>query len=264
MFIKKFFLVVLVLVFFTRAPLLYAQYGSGDYGTGVYADSEATSSSSVSSNTTRSSAHANIAISSTPATPQSFRFTKNISFVTPQINDSNEVAQLESFLNEYEGEHLNVNGIYDIEDVAAVKRFQTKYRTAVLDVWKLPEATGYVGITTRLKINSLLQKTTAVCPAFTEYNGGITGIFQSEEVAKTQKMLQSLDLYTGNISGFWDYSTHLAMVSFQEKFHEAMLDPWQLTSGTGYKYKTTNKFLNYLAGCDEGAVDLDGAGTFDF
>jgi len=44
-----------------------------------------------------------------------------------------------------------------------------------------------------------------------------------------------------------------------------MLLPWGLTVGTGYKYKTTNKFLNYFVGCTTtGAIDLDGHGMFNF
>jgi hypothetical protein len=43
-----------------------------------------------------------------------------------------------------------------------------------------------------------------------------------------------------------------------------MLKPWALAYGTGYKYKTTNKFLNMIVGCETSAVELDGQGTFDY
>lgn len=188
----------------------------------------------------------------------------NISFVFPVYNQTKDVTLLQSFLDRFEGERLGVTGVYSAQDMEAVKRFQNKYKRQVLEVWNLTEATGYVGITTRLKINSLIRGTTAVCPAFTEYNGGISGVVQSEEIKKTQEILTELGLYSGPISGTWDALTSRALTSFQELFKEVMLTPWGITSGTGYKYKTTNKFLNYFAGCETGDVDLEGSGTFSF
>ena len=69
-------------------------------------------------------------------------------------------------------------------------------------------------------------------------------------------------MYSGNINNVWDGATNNALIKFQQTFHEVMLDPWHLTIGTGYKYKTTNKFLNYFAGCDTGAVYLEGVGSY--
>jgi len=116
-----------------------------------------------------------------------------------------------------------------------------------------------------MKAADLRQKrsATAQCPAFTEYNGGLSGIMQSAEIGKTQQILADLDMYSGPISNIWDISTNRALVTFQETFREVMLDPWNITEGTGYKYKTTNKFLNYFAGCDTGAVDLEGIGVYE-
>lgn len=201
-----------------------------------------------------------------PATsiPASFTFNKNVSFAQSSSNSVDDVTNLEKFLNAFAGENLIVNGTYEQGDVDAVKRFQKKYRKEILDIWNLGEATGYVGLTTRLKMNFLLKGQSASCPVFTEYNGGTQGIKNSAEIGKTQTILKQLDMYSGAINNTWDTSTNHAMVTFQETFREVMLAPWQLTKGTGYKYKTTNKFLNYFAGCDTGAVDLDGAGTFNF
>ena len=113
-------------------------------------------------------------------------------------------------------------------------------------------------------MNFLIKGDTAICPVFTEYNGGLSGITFSTEIGETQRILQDLDMYTGPINNTWDSATNQALITFQETFREVMLDPWNITQGTGYKYKTTNKFLNYFAGCDTGAVELEGVGRFDF
>ena len=71
------------------------------------------------------------------------------------VNNPVEVEKLERFLNEFEGENLAVDGIYDQTDYEAVKRFQVKYREDILDPWNHDEATGYVYITTKKKINEI-------------------------------------------------------------------------------------------------------------
>ena len=70
-------------------------------------------------------------------------------------NNPVEVEKLERFLNEFEGENLAVNGIYEQIDFDAVSRFQEKYLADVLSPWSHNKATGYVYITTKKKINEL-------------------------------------------------------------------------------------------------------------
>jgi len=70
-------------------------------------------------------------------------------------NSSDDMRRLEQFLNEYEGENLSVNGVFESSDVAAVERFQEKYRSEVLTPWGLSAPTGYVYQTTRDHINRL-------------------------------------------------------------------------------------------------------------
>ena len=74
------------------------------------------------------------------------------------LNDPVEVKKLEWFLNEFEGESLAINGIYEQVDFDAVSRFQEKYLEDVLTPWGHIEATGYVYITTKKKINELYCK----------------------------------------------------------------------------------------------------------
>jgi peptidoglycan hydrolase-like protein with peptidoglycan-binding domain len=178
-------------------------------------------------------------------------------------NNTDDVRKLETFLNDKQGEFLVVDGVYGVEDLAAVKRFQKKYASEVLGVWGLSEPTGYVYRTTLMKINSFYCDQSLTCPAFTEYNSR-TENSTSTEVAKTKTLLSELGFYSGVINNTFDTSLNTSLKSFQETFSETMLKPWGLVYGTGYKYKTTNKFLNMLVGCQTSAVELDGRGTFNY
>ena len=70
-------------------------------------------------------------------------------------NNPVEVRKLETFLNEFEGENLEVNGIYEQVDFDAVSRFQAKYFDLVLSPWSHNSSTGYVYITTKKRINEI-------------------------------------------------------------------------------------------------------------
>ena len=70
-------------------------------------------------------------------------------------NPTSEVEKLERFLNEYENEELVVDGVYKAADVAAVMRFQRKYKDDVLFPWGETQPTGYVYKTTLKKINDI-------------------------------------------------------------------------------------------------------------
>jgi len=77
-------------------------------------------------------------------------------------NDPEEVKKLESFLNEYLGVDLPVNGIYEEVDYNAVKQFQLFMKDDVLAPWVLVGClpsditpTGYVYRTTEWAINNM-------------------------------------------------------------------------------------------------------------
>lgn len=70
-------------------------------------------------------------------------------------NNPIEVEKLERFLNEFEGENLPVNGIYEQADYDAVSVFQEKYLGDILSPWSYNKSTGYVYITTKKKINEI-------------------------------------------------------------------------------------------------------------
>ncbi|MCK5096061.1 MAG: PKD domain-containing protein [Candidatus Pacebacteria bacterium] len=96
-------------------------------------------------------------------------------------NNPVEVEKLEKFLNEFENENSSVNGIYEQADYEAVKRFQIKYREDILDPWNHDEATGYVYITTKKKVNEL----------YCEREFPLTAS-QEAEVVAFKAMLQSI------------------------------------------------------------------------
>jgi len=70
-------------------------------------------------------------------------------------NSPSEVKKLEKFLKDYEGINIKVDGVFSLSDAEAVKLFQEKYRSDVLDPWGMKRASGFVYKTTLAKINEL-------------------------------------------------------------------------------------------------------------
>lgn len=69
-------------------------------------------------------------------------------------NDPAEVLKLQIFLKVFEGRNdIPLDGFYDLTTYNAVKDFQKKYGLDVLNPWGIGDSTGYVFITTTLKIN---------------------------------------------------------------------------------------------------------------
>jgi hypothetical protein len=70
-------------------------------------------------------------------------------------NDPAAVKALEYFLYTFEGEDISMDGVYGTSDIAAVKRFQQKYRTTILTPYGLSQPTGRVQESTLYVINTL-------------------------------------------------------------------------------------------------------------
>ncbi len=71
-------------------------------------------------------------------------------------NNPTEVTKLQLFLKNFEGySDLAVTGFFDITTDRAVRGFQDKYKSDVLDPWNLPGNTGYVYYTTKKKVNEI-------------------------------------------------------------------------------------------------------------
>lgn len=74
---------------------------------------------------------------------------------------------------------------------------------------------------------------------------------QGEEVRNLQRCFIYLteedeDLYSGEVTGFFDETTKNAVTYFQEKYREEILDPHNFKNGTGMVAKSTRKKLNEL------------------
>ena len=101
------------------------------------------------------------------------------------------MEKLERFLNEFEGENLPINGIYEQIDFEAVSRFQEKYLGDILSPWSHNKATGYVYITTKKKINEIYcQRAFPLTPE------------QEAEVSSFSKRF--LDIFTGDATASTD------------------------------------------------------------
>ena len=101
----------------------------------------------------------------------------------------------------------------------------------------------------------------ASCPHF---NGFWSKGDQSDELTKWQIFLNKELSLQMNPTGYYGAQTDSAIRAFQAKYADKILSPWNLSAPTGNLYKTTRGYANFLFGCDEGVIDLDGTGTVSF
>ncbi len=163
-------------------------------------------------------------------------------------NNSDDVKKLQVFLNTYERENLEVDGIYDQDDVDAVKRFQTKH-SEILSFWNITAPTGYVYITTQKTINKIYCEQTKklTCQYFNLYTkeGDI-----GPEVLKIKSFLNLTQGESLNeSSNLFDASLTGAINKFQLKHASKILAPWGIKVPTGWWYQSTRKTANDLLGC---------------
>jgi acetyl esterase/lipase len=171
-----------------------------------------------------------------------------------KANNPDEVKKLEKFLNEHEGEKLSIDGIFDVNDIAAVKRFQISYTDRIPSLPGINLSLGNVGSLTQNEINIIsCMPILDACPAFTEYNS-ISRNSTSAEVFKTKRMLTALGYYDGPVNAMFDETLKNSLSEFQQTFHSYVLDPGGFTPGI--KSSLTNKFLNKFLGCNTPAVKV--------
>ena len=156
----------------------------------------------------------------------------------------------------------------------AVIRFQEKYADEILTPAGLPSGNGFVGPSTRKKIDELLAvsgveplaggvsapqaaPTTPPGQALRSGSGQATKATilrnliagdAGDDVTALQQLLLDEDVYPeGLITGYFGSLTKQAVIRFQEKYATEILAPVGLARGTGYVGPSTRAKLNQLA-----------------
>jgi len=159
---------------------------------------------------------------------------------------------------------------------AAVIKFQEKYSDEILAPWKFTRGTGIVGPTTRKMLNAQLPSAQAAAPielitptrdfeGIEKWYAGIPNDFifgkrlESGQVNSDVKYLQIiLNTYLdtsvalvgpGSLrkeTNKFGPLTKTAVIKFQEKFSDEVLNPWKLKKGTGIVGPSTRNVLNLL------------------
>lgn len=168
-------------------------------------------------------------------------------------NKKEDVQKIETFLNTYEKEKLVVNGIYEKVDVAAVKRWQAKYRNLILAPMKLRNPTGTIYT---LSMRQIERQSSAICgqsvivhscPFFKTYTKvGDTGA----EVKKIQQFLNIVQGETLPITGLYGPMTVSAAKRFQKSHRKGILSIVTLGFVSGNWNVSTRTKANEVIGCD--------------
>jgi len=93
--------------------------------------------------------------------------------------------------------------------------------------------------------NGIRERTIEKEPAFT-FKSDLEKGSRGKEVTELQKCLAKFpDIYPeGEVTGYFGPKTKEAVIRFQEKYAEDILEPWGFTKGTGVVRKTTRAKLN--------------------
>lgn len=168
-------------------------------------------------------------------------------------NDSGDIKKLETFLNTYEKEKLPVNGIYEPRDVEAVKRWQKKYKTFILDPMRLRQPTGTVYTLSQRQIE---RQTTAscgepivvtACPFFKEY------VAYGDRGSSVKKIQLFLNIVRGEklpVSGVYGPLTQAATKRFQRAYKKDIFNILKLSFISGNWNEATRIKANQAIGCD--------------
>lgn len=168
-------------------------------------------------------------------------------------NKKEDVQKIETFLNTYEKEKLKVNGLYEEVDVLAVKRWQEKYRSLILNPMKLRNPTGTVYT---LSMRQIERQSSAscgqsiivhACPYFKTYTKvGDKG----EEVKKIQQFLNIVQGEKVPITGVYGPVTVAAAKRFQKSYRKGIISIVTLGFVSGNWNVSTRTKANEVIGCD--------------
>lgn len=168
-------------------------------------------------------------------------------------NAVEDVKKLEIFLNTYEKENLPVNGIYEKRDVDAVKRWQQKYRTFILDPMQLKKPTGTVYTLSQRQIERQTTKScgepivVTACPFFKEY---VSYGDRGNDVKKIQLFLNIVRGEKLPVSGVYGPLTKAATKRFQQAYKKDVFNILKLSFISGNWNEATRIKANQAIGCD--------------
>jgi hypothetical protein len=221
-------------------------YGGGTGGSNGYFVFPTASSTSVVTTASGTTSF----VGSTCASRVTFSAPIDFGLATNVVED---VKKLETFLNVYEHEKLIVNGIYEKKDVDAVKRWQAKYKTFILDPMKLKKPTGTVYALSQRQIE---RQTTAscgvpivvtACPYFKEY--AFYGD-RGEPVKKVQLFLNVVQGEKLPVSGVFGPLTRSAVKRFQLSYKKDFFSRLRAVFISGNWNEETQIKANKAIGCD--------------
>ncbi len=168
-------------------------------------------------------------------------------------NVPDDVKKLERFLNMYENEKLPVNGIYEKRDVDAVKRWQQKYKSFILDPMHLKFPTGTVYTLSQRQIERQTTKAcgepviVTACPFFKEY---VSYGDKGQDVKKVQLFLNIVRGEKLPISGVYGPLTKAATKRFQQAYKKDIFNILKLSFISGNWNEATRVKANQAIGCD--------------
>ncbi len=168
-------------------------------------------------------------------------------------NNKEDVKKLQTFLNVYEGESLVVDGVYKQVDVSAVKRWQKKYKSYILDPMRLKSPTGTVYTLSQRQIERQTTKAcgepikVTACPYFKKYAwAGDRG----DEVKKIQLFLVIVRGEKIPVSGVYGPLTKAAVKRFQQAYKKDIYNILKLSFISGNWNEATRMKANQAIGCD--------------
>lgn len=173
--------------------------------------------------------------------------------VDVKTNTKEDVKKLEVFLNTYENEKLPVNGVYEPRDVVAVKKWQSKYKTFILDPMLLKKPTGTIYTLSQRQIERQTTKacgqpiTVTACPYFKEYAS------YGDKGQTVKKIQQFLTIVRGEklvLSGVYGPQTKAAVKRFQEANRKDIFSIIKLSFISGNWNEATRVKANQAIGCD--------------
>ncbi len=135
--------------------------------------------------------------------------------------------------------------IVDSPILPQIYELETPEKTYPFDLEKAKEILEEAGF--KENEEGFREKTIEKEPAF-QFKSDLEVGSRGNEVTQLQKCLSKFpDIYPEKeITGYFGPKTKKAVIKFQEKYKEDILEPWGFTSGTGIVSKTTRAKLNEI------------------